>query len=176
MDREGNMSTEKLQPAVTAFCLLRAGCTEGLTKATFDADVSPAFAHRMSNGELKAAYEAARSILTRSNLAHLQPRTRVALGLTEEGRSKACAIIGLPTWPNGGTWAKLIGPRLIGGLVGKKTAQSVEELLSAIGLRRAILAFKEGKTPKTKKLSEEAQRRAAAYVGSRSRDIRAVRK
>jgi hypothetical protein len=171
----GNM-TGKLQPAVTSLYLLRTGCAKPLTKKTFDADVAPAFAHRMSASELRAAYEAARVTLRTVGLADARPRSRVALDLTREGRKKASALIGIQTWPADATWAKLVVPRLIARLIGKDTTQGLKEISSADGLRRAILAHYQRKLPRTKTLSEVAKDEAASAVGSRSRDIRAIQK
>lgn len=61
-------------------------------------------------------------------------------------------------------------------LVRKDSSRGLEEISSADGLRRAILATYRGNAPKAKRLSEAAQDDAASAVGSRSRDIRAVRK
>jgi hypothetical protein len=167
----GNM-TGKLQPAVTALYLLRTGCAKSkpLTKTTFDADVAPAFAHLMSPSELRVAYETARTTLRAAGLVSPRPRSRAALDQTPEGREKASALIDVETWPADATWKKFIVPRLVGPLVGKTTAQGFKEILSADGLRRAILVAAQRKIPKAKKLSEKAKDEAASAVGSRSRD------
>lgn len=171
----GNM-TGKLQPAVTALYLLRTGCAKPLTKKTFDSDVAPAFAHKMSTSELRAAYEGARATLRAAGLAGPRPGSRVALDPTGEGRKKAAALLSIQTWPADATWAGLVAPLLIAQLVRKDSPQGLKEISSADGLRRAILATYRGNAPKAKRLSEAAQDEAASVVGSRSRDIRAVRK
>lgn len=165
----------KLQPAVTIFCLLRAGCVGGLTKKAFDADVAPAFSHQLSASELRTAYEAARKNLAAVGLVTRLPRKRLALGLTPKGSQRAASVIDIARWPSDATWAKAVRPRVEALFLGGR-ARHLKELSSADGLRRAILKFKYGKTPTAKRLSVEMQDRAAAAVGARLRDIRAVRK
>jgi hypothetical protein len=170
---DGGDMTAKLQPAVTALYLLRTGCVKPpLTKKTFDSDVAPAFAHKMSANELRASYEAARAALRAAGLAGRRPKSPVALDLTEDGRQNAASLIGIQTWPEDATWANLVVPQLVARLLGKESS----EISSADGLRRAILTKYRGSAPKAKRLSETAQDEAASAVGSRSRDIRAVRK
>src|SRR5215475_1926150 len=98
-----------MKDQVAALCLLRAGCSEGLTATTFQTDIKPLLVYRMSPGELRHAEKEARALLNGRGMVLRPPRARSRLELSDSGRREAAKMLGLKSWPTKETsWAKLV--------------------------------------------------------------------
>src|SRR5580704_12120669 len=98
-----------MKDRVLALCLLRAGCSEGLSPTTFATDIKPLLAYRMAPGEVRQAEKEARDHLVKWGFLIKPRRARTKLVLSDVGRREAARVVGRKAWPSRDpSWAKLV--------------------------------------------------------------------
>jgi hypothetical protein len=155
-----------MKDQVAALCLLRAGCSEGLTATTFKTDIKPLLGYRMGPGELRQAEQEARALLQARGMVVRAPRSRSRLGLSEAGRREAAVVLGLKAWPTKDpSWARLVVAALAGRALGL-TAMEFGKLTRIEALRREILRRLCGRESLPARLAPADIRQASEAVGA----------
>jgi hypothetical protein len=159
-----------MKDQVAALCLLRAGCSDGLTATTFKTDIKPLLAYRMGPGELRQAEKDARALLEARGMVLRPPRSRTRLELSETGRGEAADLIGLKSWPaKDPSWAKLVFGALAARGLGLTTME-YGKLTRVEALRREILRRLCGRQSLPTRLAATDIRQASEAVGSLRND------